>query len=142
MRLIAGGLVLVATGALAHESALGEPADARKAQRVVSVTMNDTMRFDPAEITVKRGEAVRFVVKNDGKLMHEMVLGTRADLEAHAEMMRMHPGMEHHDPNMVHVAPGKTGELVWRFTRAGTFHYGCLEPGHFEAGMVGTVIVK
>jgi Cu/Ag efflux protein CusF len=70
-----------------------------------------------------------------------MVLGTRKELEEHAEMMRKHPGMEHDEPHMLHVAPGRSGEMGWRFTKAGEFMYGCLEPGHFEAGMVGSIVV-
>jgi len=125
----------------AEEMPFGKAADPAKAKRTVKVAMGDTMRFTPARITVKRGETVRFVVNNDGKLMHEMVLGTRAELEAHAEMMRKHPGMEHDEPYMLHVPPGKSGQMGWRFTKAGEFLYGCLVPGHFEAGMVGTIIV-
>ena len=125
----------------AEEMPFGKAADPAKAGRTVKVAMGDTMRFAPARITVKRGETVRFVARNDGKLMHEMVLGTRADLEAHAEMMRKHPGMEHDEPYMLHVPPGKSGQMGWRFTKAGEFLYGCLVPGHFEAGMVGTIIV-
>jgi len=125
----------------AEETPFGKAADPARARRTVKVAMGDTMRFAPARITVKRGEAVRFVARNDGKLMHEMVLGTRADLEAHAEMMRRHPGMEHDEPHMLHVAPGTSGEMGWRFTKAGEFFYGCLVPGHFEAGMVGTIVV-
>ena len=50
--------------------------------------------------------------------------------------------MDHHgEAGMVHVAPGKSGSLVWQFTRPGEFHYACLVPGHFEAGMVGTIKV-
>ena len=113
------------------------------AQRAIAVTMSDTMRFDPAEITVKRGEAVRFVATNKGKLVHEMVIGTRADLEEHAEHMRKHPHMEHgHHANMLRLDPGKRGELTWRAPVAGTFYYGCLEPGHFEAGMIGKIVVQ
>jgi len=93
-------------------------------------------------VCVRRGETVRFVVKNRGKLLHEMVLGTRQDLEAHAALMKKFPGMEHDEPNMLHVAPGKTGELGWQFTNAGEFHYGCLVPGHFESGMVGKIVVQ
>jgi uncharacterized cupredoxin-like copper-binding protein len=133
---------VLASPACAHDSGAGEPVAAAKAPRSVNITMSDTMRFDPAEITVKRGETVRFVAKNVGKLQHEMVLGTKKELEDHAKHMREHPGMEHHEPNMLEVAPGKTGELTWRFTRAGTFYYGCLEPGHYEAGMVGKIVVK
>lgn len=125
----------------AEEMPFGVAADPKTAKRAISVRMADTMRFTPAAIKVKRGESVRFVVKNDGKLMHEMVLGTRADLEAHAEMMRKHPGMEHEEPHMLHVPPGRTGEMGWRFTKAGEFFYGCLVAGHFEAGMVGRIVV-
>lgn len=125
----------------AEETPFGRAMDPAKANRTVRIAMGDTMRFAPARLTVKRGDAVRFVARNDGKLMHEMVLGTRADLEAHAEMMRRHPDMEHDEPHMLHVAPGKSGEMGWRFTKAGEFFYGCLVPGHFEAGMVGIITV-
>jgi uncharacterized cupredoxin-like copper-binding protein len=137
-------LVVAAAGA-AHADrnpAIGEPAGAAKAQRTIAVAMDDSMRFTPAEIAVKRGEAVRFVVTNHGKLEHEMVLGTRAELEEHAALMRKYPRMHHHEPNMVHVAPGASGEIAWRFTKPGEFLYGCLVPGHFEAGMVGKIVVR
>ena len=119
----------------------GQAGDLRKAKRTVKVDMSDAMRFTPPEISVKRGETVRFVVTNSGKQMHEMVLGTMKELTEHAELMRKHPGMEHDEPYMAHVAPGKKAEIVWQFTKPGEFHYGCLIPGHFEAGMVGKVRV-
>ena len=126
----------------AEEMPFGRAADPKKAKRTIKVEMNDQMRFVPAEITVKRGETVRFVPMNKGQVLHEMVLGTMDDLKQHAEMMRKHPEMEHDEPHMAHVAPGKTGEMGWQFSKAGEFYYGCLIPGHFEAGMVGKVIVK
>ena len=85
---------------------------------------------------------MRFVVKNSGKVMHEMVLGTMKELKEHMEVMRKHPNMEHDEPHMAHVKPGKSEPMVWQFTKAGEFYYGCLMPGHFEAGMIGKVIVK
>ena len=127
--------------AKAEETAFGKAADPRKAARTIRVDMADTMRYTPAEITVKRGETVRFIASNKGKVMHEMVLGTRQELERHAEEMKKHPGMEHDEPHMLHVSPGKSGEMGWRFTRAGEFYFGCLVPGHFEAGMVGRISV-
>lgn len=120
----------------------GETGDPRKATRTVNVDMSDKMRFTPGEISLKRGETVRFVVTNSGTQMHEMVLGTIKELEDHAALMKKHPGMEHDEPYMAHVGPGKKAELVWRFTKAGDFHYGCLIPGHFEAGMVGKIRVS
>jgi uncharacterized cupredoxin-like copper-binding protein len=125
-----------------EETAFGREGDPKKASRTVSVDMSDQMRFKPAELTVRQGETVRFRVKNSGQVMHEMVLGTLDELKRHAEMMKKHLGMEHDEPYMVHVAPGKTGTFVWQFTKAGEFYYGCLVPGHFEAGMVGKVNVS
>ena len=127
--------------AKAEETAFGRAADPKKAKRTVRVDMTDEMRFHPGEITVKRGDIVRFVPVNKGKVMHEMVLGTMDDLKQHAEMMKQHPGMQHDEPHIAHVAPGKQGLMGWQFTKAGQFFYGCLIPGHFEAGMIGKVTV-
>ncbi|AMO96335.1 copper binding s, plastocyanin/azurin family protein [Collimonas fungivorans] len=104
--------------------------------------MNDTMRFTPATILVKRGETVRFLVKNSGKVKHEMVLGSIKELQEHAALMQKFPEMEHSDPNQVSLAPGKSGELIWQFSKAGRFDFACLQPGHFEAGMRGDIVVK
>ena len=125
-----------------EEKAFGREGDPKKVSRTVKIDMADTMRYSPAEITVKRGETVRFEAKNSGKIMHEIVFGTMKELKEHAELMKKHPGMEHDEPYMAHVAPGKTERVVWQFTKPGEFYYGCLIPGHFEAGMVGKVIVK
>ena len=122
-----------------HATALGKPGDPQKISRTIEVDMTDAMRFKPATIKVKRGETIRFLVRNTGKMKHEMVLGTIRELKEHAELMRKFPEMEHADPNQVSVEPGKTGELIWQFTRAGTFDFACLQPGHFEAGMVGKI---
>jgi uncharacterized cupredoxin-like copper-binding protein len=119
----------------------GREGDPRKVTRIIRVDMSDKMRFTPASITVKEGETVKFVVRNRGKTLHEMVLGTMKELKEHAELMKKHPGMEHDEPYMAHVAPGKTETLVWQFGKAGEFYYGCLVPGHFEAGMIGKIRV-
>lgn len=122
-------------------TAFGQTGDPRRVSRTVRVVMSDSMRFDPAELTVRQGDTVRFVVHNRGKLLHEFVLGTDRDLREHAELMKKYPNMEHEDPYMAHVAPGAKGEVVWQFTQAGEFNFGCLLPGHFEAGMIGRVRV-
>jgi uncharacterized cupredoxin-like copper-binding protein len=125
-----------------EETAFGRAGDSKKVSRTVNVDMSDTMRFNPASISVQQGETVRFRVKNSGQVLHEIVLGTMDDLKAHAELMRKFPNMEHDEPHMAHVEPGQSGELVWQFTKTGTFHFACLIPGHFEAGMVGTLDVQ
>jgi len=126
-----------------HEAAemIGKPGVATQVSRTVNVDMTDTMRFNPASIAVKNGETIRFVVKNSGKVKHEMVLGTEKELKEHYEVMKKNPEMEHADDNMVTVAPGKTGEIVWQFTKAGKVDFACLQPGHFDAGMKGVVNV-
>lgn len=93
-------------------------------------------------LKVKCGETIRFRVKNAGQIKHEMVLGSRAELQEHAKAMSRFPEMEHDDPNAISVEAGKTGELVWRFTRAGKFDFACLVPGHSEAGMQGKIAVR
>ena len=125
-----------------HESdAIGKPGVAAKASRTVQVDMTDAMRFLPASVSVRQGETVRFVVKNSGKVKHEMVLGTEKELKAHYEVMKKNPEMEHADENMVTVAPGQSGEIVWQFTKAGKIDFACLQPGHYDAGMKGAVNV-
>jgi uncharacterized cupredoxin-like copper-binding protein len=124
-----------------HTAAIGTPGNPGDVTRSIEVEMSDAMRFKPDSISVKRGETIRFIVRNTGNLEHEMVLGTIDELKEHAERMRKSPEMEHDDPNMVSVEPGKTGELIWQFTRDGKVDFACLEPGHFEAGMVGKIVV-
>lgn len=123
-------------------TAFGQQGDPAKVTRTIRVSMSDRMRFTPENLTVRKGETVRFVVDNKGAVLHEMVLGTAQALKEHAELMKKHPGMEHDEPSMAHVRPGASGEIVWQFTQAGQFQFACLIPGHFEAGMVGKVAVK
>lgn len=118
----------------------GIAGDARRA-RTIEIRMTDDMRFTPARIEVREGETIRFVVRNAGKVLHEMVIGTHEELREHAALMRKFPGMEHDEPFMSHVAAGKRGEITWNFNRPGTFQFACLIPGHFEAGMTGTIVV-
>jgi uncharacterized cupredoxin-like copper-binding protein len=145
--LLAIGVTLAAPSAIAHgndhhDKAYGKSGDSAKVSRTVEIDMSDAMRFTPASINARKGETIRFVVKNSGKIKHEMVLGSIKELKEHAALMLKFPEMEHADPNQLSVDPGKTGELIWQFTKAGTFDFACLQPGHFEAGMRGKVAVK
>jgi len=123
----------------------GEPGNPKKPARIVQVTMGESdgkMLFVPARLEVRKGDQIKFVLRNDGELDHEFVLASTADNLKHAEEMKKNPGMAHEEPNGKEVAPKKTGEIVWKFTKAGEFEYACLIPGHREAGMVGTIVVK
>ena len=143
-------MITAATGALAagshagghgDDEAVGKPGVASKVTRTVKMDMTDNMRFNASDLTVKQGETIRFVVTNSGKLKHEMVLGTEKDLKDHYEVMKKNPEMEHADANMITLAPGKSGEIIWQFTKAGKVDFACLQPGHYDAGMKGAITV-
>jgi uncharacterized cupredoxin-like copper-binding protein len=155
--LLAALLMLAAAPVLAHgdethmksnapmkmeQKPWGIAGQAKAAKRTIEIKMIDSMRFTPDRIEVNQGDTVRLTMANTGAVMHEMVLGTQVDLNEHAALMKRFPNMEHDEPYMAHVPPGKTGEIIWTFNRPGDFDFACLLPGHFEAGMVGKIVVK
>jgi uncharacterized cupredoxin-like copper-binding protein len=121
---------------------IGQPGNPRQVSRSVTVTMSDAMRFTPDRIEARQGETIRFVLKNEGQLRHELVLGEADALRRHAAMMQMMPDMVHSGPNMASLAPGEHGELIWKFTRNGMVAFACLQSGHLAAGMRGAVAVQ
>ena len=135
-----------AHGGGAHQLfSAGEPGDPKKPARIVQVTMRETdgkMVFIPDRVDVRRGEQVRFILRNSGALDHEFLLATTDENLKHAEAMKKNPEMEHDEPNGRRVTPGKADEIVWRFTKTGEFEFACLIPGHREAGMLGKIVVK
>jgi len=158
---IAVGALLASTAAIlatdiampipasAHEDhgnfSAGEPGDPKKPARTIKVVMREDgkkMAFEPARITLRKGEQIRFVLENDGTDDHEFVLANAAENRKHAELMKKFPDMEHDEPNAKRLAVGEHGEILWKFTKTGTFEFACLIPGHREAGMMGKVVVK
>jgi uncharacterized cupredoxin-like copper-binding protein len=125
-----------------HSSKAGVPGSAENVTKTVAVDMNDSMAFTPSEITVKAGETIHFTVTNSGKLVHEFILGDGAEILEHHELMKRFPGMEHDEPNSVSLEADGSGDVIWQFSNAGTFQFACLQPGHFEAGMKGNVVVS
>ncbi|MDQ6620673.1 MAG: cupredoxin family protein [Pseudomonadota bacterium] len=119
----------------------GIAGEAKASKRTIDIKMLDEMRFAPNVINVRQGETVRLLMSNAGKVQHELVIGTKKDLDEHAALMAKFPNMEHDEPYMSHVAPGKTGEIVWTFNRPGEFDFACLIAGHYQAGMVGKIKV-
>ena len=120
----------------------GIAGDAQAVTRTIEIRMSDKMRFTPDLIEVREGETVRLVHRNGSKILHEFVLGTKEELEAHAALMLKFPNMEHDEPYMAHIGAGQKGEIVWTFNRAGEFDFACLIPGHYQAGMIGKVRVS
>jgi uncharacterized cupredoxin-like copper-binding protein len=160
----AAGEAALAAGAHAggHGSAafaFGAPGDKAKATRTVEVVKRDNF-YEPETISVRAGETVRFVVKNEGQLVHEFQIGTFESFEKHAPMMQMmvdHGVLEadrinkdvaksmqasmghgmHDEPNSALLEPGQSGEVVWTFPMNGEIGFACTVPGHYEAGMEG-----
>ena len=153
---IAASLFVAASAAFAHgtedhakktgpvkkeQKDWGIAGDAKAAKRTIEVSMLDTMKFNPDKIDLKVGDTVKFVVKNTGGQMHEFVIGSKKENDEHAALMLKFPNMEHDEPYMAHVAPGKTGEIVWKFNKVGDFDFACLIAGHYQAGMIGKITV-
>lgn len=141
IKLIAAyAMICWSAGSFSHENQAGNPAGkhpgssavaaeqkdwgiagaAKAVQRTITLRMSDDMRFTPAQLEVKQGETVRLVVKNSGKLLHELVIGSKQALAEHAAQMLKFPTMEHDEQYMAHVATGKTGQLVWTSTAQAT----------------------
>ena len=143
------GIMATSMGVLADaghsEYAFGEPGDPAKGGRVIKVIMKETdegMTYEPKRLVIRKGEQIRFSLKNIGELDHEFVLGTREEIRAHAEEMKKNPDMEHDDPNSARLKTKETREVVWRFSDPGTFEFACLIPGHLESGMLGMIVVS
>jgi uncharacterized cupredoxin-like copper-binding protein len=156
MKAVIFGMLIAALGspALASGShagghgeamAVGEPGDKAKATQTIRVTMKETddgkMIFTPSTFKVRKGQTVRFAIQNAGELDHEFVLDQEDKIMEHKAVMEKFPDMEHDDPNAIRLSPGKSGEIIWKFTNDGTFKIACLVPGHYDAGMHGDVSV-
>ena len=132
-------------GGHAAKMAVGKPGKMAQVKRSIEIIMTETddgdMLFKPKSVKVKKGETIRFVVINAGVLEHEFVLDTHKEIMKHKAVMKKFPEMEHDDPNSVRLDEGKKGEIVWKFSNNGTFEFACLIPGHYEAGMKGTIKV-
>ena len=154
--LVAGAIACASLLAVAHEgvvhagkatplkkeqTAWGVAGDPKAVKRTIEVVMSDDMRFTPNLIEVKQGEVVKIVAKNHGQVFHELVIGTDKELKRHAALMARFPDMQHDEPYMSHVQPGKAADIVWNFNRPGEFEFACLVPGHYQAGMRGKIKV-
>ena len=121
--------------------AMGKPGVAKNVARTILVTLADIMRFIPNAFSVKQAETVRVRIVNGGKIPHELVLGTPQEIDEHAAMMRAMPDMVHTDASSTRVAPDKSTDILWQFTKARKFQYVWLIAGHREAGMQGSATV-
>lgn len=147
-----------------HQLGFGAPGKASDVTRTINITLKENF-FEPESIDVKADETIRFKIINEGELVHEFNIGTATTHAGHQkemmtmmehgvleadrinhDMMKMDMGggrtMEHNDPNSVLLEPGKSGEVIWKFSKAMELEFACNVPGHYEAGMVGKMHVR
>ena len=123
------------------EESYGRPGDTSQPNRSINIEINDKLRVAPAEVSVKQGETIKFIVKNSTKTLQRMALGTLGELKERATMLKQFPKMEMNQPNLVQVKPGESAELLWQFTQAGTFNFGCAAQACLEPTAIGKVVV-
>lgn len=81
----------------------------------------------------KVGEKILFVITNNDTVPHRFVIGDSAYQRAHAQMMKKMPDMEHHESNILSLAPGETKRAGWIFTQPlQNLEFACQEIGHYE----------
>jgi uncharacterized cupredoxin-like copper-binding protein len=117
----------------------GEPG--HQATRTVAIIATE-MKFMPSDLAIARGETVKFVITNRGKMRHEFVIGDQAFQAQHMREMAQMPGMTMSEANEADLAPGQTKTIVWRFSKAGEFLFACDLPGHAQQGMLGHIHVR
>lgn len=128
-----------------HVFAAGEPGDPKKQFRTIEISMTEgpgIMGYSPNQIEVRKGEQIKFVIKNTGYLSHEFLLDSIDNNAKHKIEMEKNPEMEHDEPNGKRLEAQAVSDVIWRFTKSGTFEFACLIPGHYEAGMKGVIVVK
>ena len=128
------------------EMAIGKPGEAANVARTIEVVMSENddgaMLFSPSAIQVKAGETVRFKIVNEGETEHEFVMDSMDEIQEHKALMEKFPEMEHADANAIRLEPDNSGEIIWSFTKPGSFEFACLIPGHYEMGMHGPLTVS
>ena len=142
-------------------NAIGTKGKASDVNKVIVVNMYDNY-YEPSKIEIKKGETVKFVVKNKGELVHEfniatktmhlkhqpemmmlveneIILSDKIDKKKMMEMVKKNPSMAHSHSNSVLLSPGESADLIWKFTNSVKIEAACNVPGHYEAGMVAEV---
>ena len=140
---------------------IGEKGKASETTRTITIKMYDNY-YEPAQIQIKKGETIKFIVFNAGELVHEfniatkemhikhqpemmmmveneILLSNRIDKEKMKQMAKKNPSMSHSHSNSVLLSPGEKGELVWKFNNKVKLEAACNVPGHYEVGMIAKI---
>jgi uncharacterized cupredoxin-like copper-binding protein len=139
--MLASGAAMAAGEHKGGHYSFGEPGKKGEVTRTVEVTADDRdgMKFVMDVGSIRQGETIKFIVTNKGTGEHEFSIGDTASQRAHAKLMAKNPDMKHEgDPSAIHIPPGATKELIWKFSKPvqGQIVFACQIPGHYEGGMV------
>jgi len=149
--LVGIALVALAVGAAAlyfARSEMGSPTpmpmeavNRQPVGRTIQVDTTDALRFTPEQLSVRAGETIAFEIRNPRAMPHEFFIGTPAKQQEHERDMASGAPM-HAEPGQIDVPAGQTVRLVYTFEQPGTPEYGCHVPGHYPAGMRGTITIS
>lgn len=106
-----------------------------KVPRIAPITMTDTLKFDPSTQAVAPGETVSFVLLNAGTVTHEFQVGPEAGVAANKVDGKS-------VKEVADINAGQVAELTYTFPTTGAYAFACHVPGHYEAGMKGTVKIS
>lgn len=144
-RILLTALLLAAAALLGACSPAASGVGTSASPRTVELTMTEQVTFEPARIQVRRGETIRFVVRNVSKVGHEAYIGTEEEQQVHATKHGLVPidrqWTTSHVGYGIHVAPLGSGVLVVAFDKPYQYVIGCHYPGHYEAGMRAVIEV-
>jgi azurin len=127
------------------------------AARTIEITGGDDMKFSLTKISAKRGETIRIVLKSVGTMpkvamAHNVVVLTPdADQVKFSQAGMMARATDFIPPDLKGqvvaatklAGPGETVEVTFKVpAKAASYPFICTFPGHFAAGMRGTLDVK
>ena len=127
---------------------LATPCTADCDRTVVVMTVRDSMFFSLSNIAGATGQTLAIEFTNTSRLPHnivivdgDMAVATEVNRNAinQADYLPAHPAVV---ASMPMVMPNQIGGIVWEPTQPGTYLFICTYPGHFDAGMYGTLTIK
>lgn len=135
----AAGLLVVA--GCSSRSSRSASSSAAAGVRTVDISMVDNAYQPASPISATKGETVKFVFHNNGKLPHEATLGDMAAQDAHENEMAKPGGvggmggMGHGAgaTSSVDVPAGKSASFTKTFDTTGELVIGCHYPGHYAS---------
>ena len=145
--------------------AIGVAGKVSDVNRTINIIMKDNF-YEPETITIKQGETIHFKIINRGTALHEFGIGTTSMHKVHQREMSImmergiiefdrinhkkmkldhgenEKAMKHDDPNSILLEPGKSGEIIWKFSQKIALQFACNIPGHYESGMMGPIQIQ